>query len=209
MTRYGFVVDTHRCIGCHSCAVACKVANNLPEGMQYNRVLTDDSDYLDVAQGAYPNLSLGHVPLACQHCANPACVAACPTGATYKDEETGIVMQDTDVCIGCESCIAACPYPGVRTLQAVDPVYSVDFSVGNQTAPAHKVQTVEKCTMCFAELEQGRQPACMDLCPARARFFGDFDDPNSEVSKLRASSTRSVYQLLPEEGTDPSVYYLA
>ena len=206
MTQYGFVIDRRRCIGCHSCAVACKVANNLPEGMWYNRVLTEDADFMDVAQGTYPQLTLGHFPVTCQHCSMPACTEACPTGATFKDEATGIVMQDTEVCIGCESCIQACPYPGVRTLQGDEPVFSVDFAVGNQSAPAHHAATVEKCMLCARELEAGAQPACMDLCPGRARYFGDFDDPGSEVSKLVAE--REWEQLLPEAGTGPNVYYL-
>lgn len=206
MTQYGFVIDRRRCIGCHSCAVACKVANNLPEGMWYNRVLTEDADFMDVAQGTYPQLTLGHFPVTCQHCSTPACTEACPTGATFKDEATGMVMQDTEVCIGCESCIQACPYPGVRTLQRDEPVFSVDFAVGNQNAPAHHAATVEKCMLCARELEAGAQPACMDLCPGRARYFGDFDDPGSEVAKLVAE--REWEQLLPEAGTGPNVYYL-
>lgn len=207
MTQYGFVVDTHRCLGCHSCAVACKVANNLPEGMNYNRVLTQGGDFMDTADGAYPStLYMSFLPMTCQHCDKPACVAACPTGATQKDEETGIVTQDLEACIGCKSCIAACPYDAVRTLQQDDPVYSVDFAVGNPTAPVHRQGAVEKCIMCYEDVKNGGIPACMDLCPGRARYWGDFDDPESDVSKLIKS--REAYQLNVEAGTGPNVYYI-
>jgi molybdopterin-containing oxidoreductase family iron-sulfur binding subunit len=102
--------------------------------------------------------------------------------------------------------MAACPYTGVRSYNWEEPAYHLDFAVGDPEIPAHQKHTVEKCTFCTHRLVRGEKPACMELCPARARYFGDLDDPTSEVSRLVA--TREYKQLLPEQGTNPSVYYL-
>ena len=95
------LVDTKRCIACNSCAVACKVENNLPKDIWWNRVMTVGGPHMDAPAGTYPNLEMYNVTVACQHCENPACVKVCPVGATYKDPETGVVRQDYDKCIGC------------------------------------------------------------------------------------------------------------
>ena len=124
MTRYGMAIDLRRCIGCQACAAACKIANNNPKDVAYSVVYTKtDEDWNsfgtavvkgalanDNAGGTFPNCTLMFLPVQCQHCENPACEAACPTGATSKDPETGIVSVDSELCIGCESCIKACPY---------------------------------------------------------------------------------------------------
>lgn len=205
--HYVIVIDKTRCIGCHTCAVACRNSNNVPDGIWWNRVLTEsDSGVLDVPEGEYPNCSIGFYPVSCQHCENPACVKVCPVGATFKDEETGIVRQDYDKCIGCRMCMAACPYTGVRSFNWEEPQYFIDFAVGDSDVPEHQRHTVEKCTMCYQRVARGEEPICIKICPARARHWGDLDDPESEVSKLIAS--REYKQLLPEEGTKPSVYYL-
>ena len=129
MARYGMAIDLNRCFGCQACASACKVANNLPRDLVYNVVYTKtDDDYStlglstlkgaltnDVAGGNYPDCTLSFLPFQCQHCEKPACLDVCPTGATQKRED-GIVWVDPELCIGCESCIKACPYEGVRTL---------------------------------------------------------------------------------------------
>lgn len=206
MTHYGMVIDTNRCFGCHSCSVACKIANNLPEGNWWNRVLTDGGQAMDTARGEFPNCEMSFLPVSCQHCENPACVKVCPVGATYKDPETGVVRQDYDKCIGCRMCMSACPYTGVRSFNWEEPKYSVDHAVGDPSIPQHQKHTVEKCTFCYQRTSQGEKPACMELCPGRARYWGDLDDPNSEVSKMLKQ--RSYKQLLPDEGTKPSVYYL-
>ena len=204
--QYGMVIDTRRCIGCHTCAVACKTANNLPDGIWWNRVLTEGGASMDSAGGMFPDTKLRFMPISCQHCANPACVKVCPVGATYKDEATGIVRQDYDKCIGCRMCIAACPYTGVRSYNWEEPKYTAVAMMGDPDVPKHQKHTVEKCTFCFQRIKRGDAPACMTPCPVRARYFGDLDDEKSEVSRLVA--TRSYAQLLPEKGTKPSVYYL-
>ena len=205
MTKLAIGIDLHRCIGCNTCALACKMQNNVPDGMLWNRVLTEGCERFDSAEGTYPNLSRTYLPLACQHCENPACLEVCPTGATTKDEETGIVSVDSELCIGCESCIKACPYEGVRTL-IKSPEYYLDVVVGEYDAPPHKGGTVEKCTFCKNLIDRGDVPACMQLCPGRARYWGDLDDPESDVSK--AIEGRETMFLNEEAGTKPSVYYL-
>lgn len=204
--RYGMVIDTERCLACHTCSVACKQANNLPNNNWWNRVFTVGGDFMDTATGTYPsNLSLKQLPLSCQHCENPACTRVCPVGATSKRED-GIVAQDYDRCIGCRMCIAACPYSGVRSFNWEDPQYYVDFPIGDADAIPHQKHVVEKCTFCSHRLARNEMPACMELCPGRARYWGDLDDPASEVSQLIAS--RANKQQMPEWGTNPSVYYL-
>ena len=199
------VIDLKSCIGCHACAVACKMNNNLPKEVWYNRVITDGGEYLDTARGTYPNdLYREHYPVTCQHCTNAPCAAICPTGATSIDDE-GVVVIDQETCIGCGSCISACPYD-VRTLITSEPEYVVDFALGDWDAPSHKVNVVEKCTFCSNRRARGEVPACMDLCLGRARFWGDLDDPESEVSKLLAS--REYERLSESEGTEPNCYYL-
>lgn len=204
--RYGFVIDQRRCIGCHTCSVACKIENNIPNEIWWNRILTDGGEEMDIPAGSFPNSTIDYVPVNCQHCENPACVKVCPVGATYKDEGTGVVRQDYDKCIGCRMCMAACPYTGVRSFNWDQPRHMLDFDLGAIDSPSHQKHTVEKCTMCWHRIAKDEEPECIRACPGRARFWGDLDDPDSEVSKLIAS--REYKQLLPEEGTKPSVYYL-
>ena len=83
MTHYGFAVDTRRCIGCHTCSVACRIENNLPKGIWWNNALTDGGENMDTPSGVFPNVKMSYVTVACQHCENPACVKVCPVGATY------------------------------------------------------------------------------------------------------------------------------
>ncbi len=206
MARYGMAIDTKRCVGCNACTTACKMANNVPDDIFWTRALTKGGDEVDTPAGTFPNLSMRYYTVGCQHCENPACVKACPVGATYKDPETGIVRQDYDRCIGCRMCMAACPYTGVRSFNWQEPKNQMGFAIGDADAPKHQKHTVEKCTFCYQRTSKGETPACMDLCPARARHWGDLDDPNSEISQIIAS--RPYEQLLTERGMQPNVYYL-
>ena len=198
-------IDLTMCIGCHTCSVACKMANNLPNDLWWNKILTVGGDSMDTAQGTYPNNKMQFLPLNCQHCSNPACVKACPVGATYKREEDGIIIQDYDKCMGCRYCVVACPY-GVRQFNWKKPEYRVNFAGGDADATPHQYNTVEKCTFCTHRLAKDEKPACMVLCPGRARFYGDLDDPDSEVS--RAIRGRTYMKLLEDKGTEPNVFYL-
>jgi molybdopterin-containing oxidoreductase family iron-sulfur binding subunit len=226
------VIDVSKCIGCRACAVACKSNNNLPNGTWYNRVVTTgsnadeallavggiadvaaDSDIaqgsgalLDVASGSYPSeLAFGFLPAACQHCGRPLCVEACTAEATWRDEETGIVVIDNEKCIGCKSCIAACPY-NARSFNEGEPSYQVDFAFGDADAPSHVANTTEKCTFCANRIERGEAPACMELCLGRCRFWGDLDDPESEVNTYIQG--RETFSLLENAGTGPSTIYV-
>lgn len=205
MTKLGIAIDLERCVGCHTCANACKMQNNVPTGMLWNRVLTEGCECIDGAVGTYPNLTRTFLPLACQHCENAACLRACPTGATYKDD-MGRVEIDYDKCIGCRMCMSACPYNGVRSFNWEEPAYHLDFPVGDQDAAPHQKHVVEKCTFCWHRLAKGLAPACVEACSARARIFGDASDPTSAVSqKLKE---RSSMRLLEDRETEPSVYFL-
>ncbi|GHT77871.1 4Fe-4S ferredoxin [Actinomycetota bacterium] len=168
--------------------------------------MTNGGSSIDTPAGEFPNNTMSYLPISCQHCENPACTRVCPVGATYKDTETGIVHQNYKKCIGCRMCIAACPYTGVRSFNWDEPQYYVDFAVGDADVKPHQKHTVEKCIFCEHRIAKDEKPACMVLCPGRARHYGDFDDPNSEVSQLLLK--REHKQLLPEKGTNPSVYYL-
>lgn len=219
MTQYGMAIDLKRCFGCQTCAVACKIANNMPVGKAFNIVYTkDDNDFshpgkavikgdfaYDNAGGVFPNAVLSFFPLGCQHCSDPACVEVCPTGASHKDEETGIVQVDYDLCMGCQACVHGCPYD-VRVPMDRSVDYYLDIEVGEEDAPPHIPGTVEKCTFCKNLIDRGEVPACMDLCPGRARYWGDLDDPDSDVCK--AIEGREYFKYKEDLGTEPNVFYL-
>lgn len=206
MARYGMAIDMKRCIGCNNCAMACKVENNLPNNVWWNKSVTVGAGGDGIPAGKYPNVTMSYYTLACQHCENPACVEVCPTGASYRDAETGVVLVNQGECIGCESCVNACPYEGVRTLLDDEMVYTLDYAVGDQQAKEHLPNTMEKCTFCNHRLVRGERPVCVDVCRNVARFFGDLDDPESPVSKIIA--VREHEQLLADKGTGPSIYLL-
>jgi len=204
--HWGMVIDLNRCIGCETCAVACKVAHDLPDGVWWNRVLTVGGNGLDVVAGSVEDPRAFALPLSCQHCADAPCVKACPTGATFRRPD-GIVLVDAEQCIGCRACVQACPY-GARTFIGEAPRHAhVDFPLGEPAAPRHVRGVVEKCTFCADRLDAGLEPFCVAVCPARARFFGDLSDPGSLVRRLIAE--RNAETLHPELGTRPSVYYIA
>lgn len=205
MAHFGLAIDLQACIGCHTCSVACRTANNLPKDMWWCRIHTVGGESMDTSSGTYPNAELSYLPVNCMHCDNPACVAACPTGASYK-KDNGIVAIDSEKCIGCLACIGACPYAGVRTHNANEPEYDVEFALGAADAPKHVYNTVEKCNLCMNRTERGEVPYCVEACPAHARVFGDLDDLDSEIAKLLCE--RETTRLLEEKGTEPSVYYL-
>jgi len=195
-------IDLKRCMGCHTCALGCKMQNNVPMGMLWNRILTEGTDEMDTSRGEFPNLRKSWMPLACLHCENPPCVKVCPVRATFKDDD-GRVVIDYDRCIGCRYCMVACPY-NVRVFNWQKAVREPNFSYGD--VPARPVGVMEKCSLCVERTTQGQEPRCVEVCPAKARKYGDLDDPKSEVSK--AIRERGGQQLLAEKGTQPKVYYL-
>jgi Fe-S-cluster-containing dehydrogenase component len=202
--KLGLVIDLDICVGCHACATSCKEWNT----QGYSAPLTDRDPYGSDPSGPWLNrvhsyevLAPGseetgsrivHFPRSCLHCEEPACVTVCPTGASYKRAEDGIVLVDPDTCIGCKLCSWACPY-GARE-------YDYDHGV------------MKKCSLCIDRfynenlVPEDREPACVRACPTGARFFGDLGDPESPVSQLVAE--RGGYDLLPETGFKPVNKYL-
>ncbi|MEM4297512.1 MAG: 4Fe-4S dicluster domain-containing protein [Nitrososphaerota archaeon] len=200
MVRYGMVIDLRRCIGCGSCAMACKVANGTPPGIFWLRLI-----YREL--GKYPHARIDAIPINCMQCKEPACQKVCPTGATQIRDD-GIVIIDDTKCVGCRFCMIACPY-GVRFFLDKERTYFPGYKTPFEEVKyqRHKVGVVSKCDFCLERREKQKlNPACVDVCPCAARYFGDLDDPKSEVSKLIAQHRAT--QLRPELGTDPSVYYI-
>lgn len=201
---YGMVIDLSRCVGCNACTMACKVSNGTPPQMFYSHVEVSE-------EGAYPDAVNVYLPVLCEHCADAPCLEACPTGATYRDED-GIVCINHSGCIGCQSCVNACPY-NVRTYLPPTDIegYYPEFGLTEQEKAFYgrfEPGKVYKCDFCrsrgLTDSEEG--PACVRTCPGKARIFGDLDDPSSEVAKLVAAGGYS--QLGEEFGTTPHIYYL-
>ena len=216
MVRYGMVIDLDRCVGCAACAIICKAENSVtsssPEDykkrrmMEWNRVVT-------VFKGKFPNVRATIMPIICNHCEQAPCVKVCPVDASYKRED-GLVLIRYERCIGCKYCMVACPYQ--QRFFNFSEQETKDYH--NPDVPPRIAGVVEKCTFCSHRLDKaiaegrkigspyGVEPACTAACPAKTRTFGDFDDPDSEVSKMLRC--RRNYQLRPELGTGPQVYYL-
>lgn len=199
--RYGMVIDLKRCVGCYGCVIACKAEHNTPPGVFWARVLEKE-------EGQYPTVRRLYLPMLCYHCEEPPCRDICPTGATTKRED-GLVVIDYNTCMGCRSCMMACPYD-VRYYWG-KPKDAMYFPQGDnpyeKTAPQEFVRgVVQKCDFCRERLENGLLPACVVSCPVQARIFGDLDNPKSEVSRLIRQ--RRGFQLQSELGTNPSVYYI-
>ncbi len=221
------VIDLDKCTGCQACTVACKEENNVPHGSPEEQERRRDIYWhkvIAVTQGKYPRVHTELIPVPCMHCDDPACVTVCPAKATYRRED-GIVMQDFRRCIGCKYCMVACPY-GVRSYnyqkQEQRPYHRQDLPPdrrewGPWPFPTRSHGLVEKCTFCFHRIDQGVRegkkigievvPACVEECPAKAMFFGDLDDLQSEVS--RSLSSRGFFRLREEMGTKPKVFYLS
>lgn len=206
--RWGFLINTYKCIGCGFCVKACKLENEVPyeapvtrtwveryvilkdgafladtpmggrDGFTEQRVMDEDVRPEDIGKAFF-------VPKLCNQCENPPCVQVCPVGATYQTVD-GVVLVDRDWCIGCGYCIMACPY-GVRFFH---PTYRV----------------AEKCTFCYHRLSNGMKTACVDACPTGARMVGNLKDPTDPISKIIMSERVSV--LKDEYGTKPQAYYI-
>ncbi len=199
MTRLGMVIDLKLCIACSACAMACKVENGTPPEVFWCRVLEKE-------EGKYPTARRIMIPVLCNHCQDPPCLRACPTGATTRRED-GIVEVNYDVCAGCKACMTACPYEARFLVGELKGYFGDNLTPFEEVAyRKHRKGVVEKCTFCAHRLREGLPPACVQVCPTSCRHFGDLDDPNSEVSLLLKS--RGSFQLLPQLGTKPSVYYL-
>ncbi len=211
--QLGLVIDLDICVGCHACVVSCKEWNtggygaplsdqdpygSNPTGAWLNRVHTFEITPQRAEQSSDRTIAyqsdarIVHFPKSCLHCENAPCVTVCPTGASYKRSDDGIVLVNEDHCIGCGLCAWACPY-GAREM---------DLDAG----------VMKKCTLCVDRIYNGnidavdRVPSCVRTCPANARHFGDLADRESEVSKM--VEERGGFDLMPEQGTRPVNKYL-
>lgn len=196
--EWGFVVDTHKCIGCGKCVQACKQENDVPLDKEVYRtwveryIETEDGVHIDSPKGgmAFPPLNETEkkqffVPKLCNHCKKPPCVQVCPIGATYRTDD-GVILVDSERCVGCRYCIQACPY-GARYLHP-------------------KTHVADKCTWCYHRVVKGLRPACVTVCPVGARKFGNMKDHNSEVSQI--VEKERVRGLKAEMGTKSQVFYV-
>ncbi len=209
--QLAMAIDLRKCRqrpGCDLCMKACRDAHNVP-------VIADPrhevkwiwnapfAEVFPLEQSAYTerNYTGSPLPVLCNHCDEPACVRVCPTGATWKRSEDGIVMMDWHRCIGCKYCMVACPYEA-RSFNFVDPRPYIEHI--NSDFPTRSMGVVEKCNFCAERLAAGKQPACVEACPANAIAFGDSSDPNSPVC-LALSASFSLRRK-PELGTGPNVH---
>jgi phenylacetyl-CoA:acceptor oxidoreductase subunit 1 len=214
--RWGMVINLTKCTRCHACVAACRIEHFLPIGMNWPRLIaweTQDAHGVEVTT----------VPVRCNQCKDAPCVDVCPSGATIKRED-GIVYIDNDICVGCRYCIVACPYQN-RTFLSKDKDTGyfpenglTGFEKAGKKIYPHTPGTTEKCDFCAERIDYGMSkgykpgidreatPACVNVCQARALTFGDLDDPESEISRLIIE--KNAFQLHPEYGTDPSIYYI-
>ncbi|HZE66018.1 MAG TPA: 4Fe-4S dicluster domain-containing protein, partial [Sporichthyaceae bacterium] len=176
--RYGFAIDQRTCIGCHACTVACKTEHEIPVGQFRTWVKYVDS-------GVYPDTTRDFGVMRCNHCTDAPCVKICPTKALFVRED-GIVDFDNDRCIGCKSCMQACPY---------DAIY-IDKDTN----------TAAKCNFCAHRIDEGYEPACVVVCPTHSIWVGDLSDPDSGIAKLIQANPVKVRA--PEQRTGPNVFYL-
>lgn len=207
--RWGMVIDLRKCIGCEYCVYACQATNDVTEEMRWNVHIVDET----------PTGNIFHLTRPCLHCNHAPCVSVCPASATYQRED-GLVVMDYDKCIGCRYCQVACPY-GARSFNWEERGDTPNPRVPEWGTPEVERRprgVVEKCSFCIHRLDAGlargltpgvdpeATPACVNICPVTARYFGNLNDPESTVSKLLASTP--TFRLREDLGTDPNVYYI-
>lgn len=176
--RYGFVIDHDRCIGCHACTVACKEEHQVPVGVFRTWV-----KYIE--KGEFPHTSRHFGVMRCNHCDSAPCSTICPTNALFRRPD-GIIDFDNQRCIGCKSCMQACPYDALY----IDP----------------NTNTAAKCNFCAHRVEASLAPACVIVCPTQAIISGDLDNPASKISHIVATEKVTVRK--PHKGTQPKLYYV-
>jgi molybdopterin-containing oxidoreductase family iron-sulfur binding subunit len=211
--RWAMVIDVRKCReeqGCTECTKACHHVHNVPKldnpKHEVKWIWKESFEHaFHEQEHHYTADEVKHslVPVLCNHCDNPPCVNVCPTQATWKREEDGIVMMDWHRCVGCRYCILACPY-GSRSFNWKDPRPFIDDVQAD--FPTRMKGVVEKCTFCEERLVKGQMPSCVEACQEHALVFGDLEDPNSEVRQLLKSNY--TIRRKPGLGTEPEVYYI-
>jgi Fe-S-cluster-containing dehydrogenase component len=211
--RWAMVIDLEKCSleeGCTKCIDACHLCHNVPKidnrAHEIKWIWKDEFKHaFPSAHSEYLAKKIDSLPalLLCNHCDDPPCVRVCPTKATWKREEDGIVMMDWHRCIGCRYCMAACPY-GSRSFNWIDPREYITEE--DPDFPTRTKGVVEKCTFCDSRLANGKLPACVEACPQNAMFFGDLDDAGSEIRRLLESEY--TIRRKPELGTNPEIFYI-
>lgn len=202
MARYGMVIDLRKCRGCWTCTAVCSVENNVPvdragsdAGAQLEKWAAGELNYYNM--GVLTTAINGQrrsIPIPCMHCEDAPCVKVCPVQATYKRAD-GIVVVDAGKCIGCKSCVAACPYHAR---------YIREVAVNGEPKGV-----AGKCQFCAHLVDQGEVPVCVRSCQSNAIKFGDLDDPNSAAVKVLAAIDKTkVRTLKPEYKTSPKVHYI-
>lgn len=181
MTRYGMVIDLERCVGCQTCTIACMIEHDLDEGAGIE-VQTIGGKDRDTPEGRHPDLHMHFLPILCMHCADAPCMEACPNKAIFKRPD-GIVLIDIKACDGCLACASSCPHGAI-------------FFNG-------KKESAFKCNMCADRIDEGDEPFCLMCCEGEAMFFGDLDNPYSNVSEM--ITARGGKTLQPE--ASPAVWY--
>ncbi|MFZ5774222.1 MAG: 4Fe-4S dicluster domain-containing protein [Thermodesulfobacteriota bacterium] len=182
--HYTMVIRQNRCVDCERCMEACVKTNNVPAYGYRTTILEQERD---LGKGQKERIFM---PVLCNHCNRPPCVRVCPTTATYKDKKNGIVMMDYKRCIGCKTCMAACPY--------------------NARYFKEDIRAIDKCNFCFdTRLSKGEtKTACAAACPAGVRVFGDLTNADSEAYKLIHKPEKVVWVLRPETGAVPNIFYM-
>ena len=214
--EFAYGLDLSRCVGCRRCVYACVHENNQSRDPQIHwiRVLEMKKDRgIDFAESniyydpeEVPEPDAFYVPVACQQCRNPPCTKVCPVKATWQEKD-GIVVIDSDWCIGCRCCMSACPY-GARHFNWSEPTIAAEeinpdtHYLGNRPRPKG---VVEKCTFCIHRTRKGRYPACVEICPVGARKFGNLLDEEGEMRYLMRE--KRVFVLKEELNTRPRFYY--
>uniref|UniRef100_A4SC69 Putative sulfite reductase-associated electron transfer protein DsrO n=1 Tax=Chlorobium phaeovibrioides (strain DSM 265 / 1930) TaxID=290318 RepID=A4SC69_CHLPM len=201
--RWGMLFDTRRCPeGCTLCIESCHHTHNVPD-------IASPEGKIEWMHKENGRELLGSlcasttaVPALCNHCAEPSCARACPTGSIFRRTD-GIVAIDYHRCVGCRSCMQSCPY-GEVSFNWSDP----RAALKNPTVeyPTRQRGVVEKCNFCSDRLVRGKKPSCVEACPEGAISFGNLNDPSSEIRRLLESS--ETLQRKPELGTRPSVFYI-
>ena len=222
------VIDLQKCTGCGACTISCKNENNVQTGFAWAYRIAK-------TEGKFPNVKYNYIPTLCNHCEHAPCVRICPTKAMHK-AEADITMHDPEKCIGCKSCIAACPYVVIsrnsrephklwknnnelikgcsdsprEVVKKVKgegvPYYNPDREKNRKGSGLRYKGIVEKCTFCDHRLKQGKLPYCVVSCPASARIFGDLNDPKSKVNELLGKYQAT--RLKEHLGTEPKIYYI-